>query len=125
MPNTNYSDNQSHMFSDDWGEIGYVGRVADSHRFQGLDLAEVLSMTDSAFANPLTVDFGISKGSDNSTFYLDSSATYKKSLTFRTGGVVDWKITHESDEEGGALLFETSASAKMKLQSDGELYLYI
>ena len=69
MPDSYYTDNLSQMFQEDWGEYGYGNRVADSHRFQGLDLNQVLALTESAFTNPLEVDFGLSRANNNSTFY--------------------------------------------------------
>tara|TARA_B100001250_G_C19756786_1_gene770503 strand:- start:983 stop:1483 length:501 start_codon:yes stop_codon:yes gene_type:complete len=74
--------------------------------------------------NPFTYDIGIDRGANTLNFTLDTDATYKKQITFQTGGSVDWIISHDSDTESGALLFETSSEAKMKLESDGELWLY-
>ena len=74
--------------------------------------------------NPFIYDIGIDKGNATLIASLTLMRPYKKQITFQTGGNVDWIISHDSDTENGALMFETVQS-KMKLESDGELYPYI
>ena len=158
--NNNFWANATPMVEETWLEQGYVDRITNSHRLEGLDLQQVLDLAQQQITgssstidnmselqdvdnttfgsgkflaydgsswnamNPFTYDIGIDKGNATLNFTLDTNATYKKQITFQTGGNVDWIISHDSDTENGALMFETSAGAKMKLESDGELYLY-